>query len=219
MLKTAMLLAAGRGERLKPFTLTHPKALYPIDGTPLIEHHVIRLASIGYTRIVINHAYLGGQIRAHLGHGARFDVEIIYTPEPPGGLETGGGLYNALPWLQAEPFLTINADILTDYPFETIKAPSPHQAHVVLVPTPAYKKQSDFGLDGASYATNEAPSLTFSGIASCHPSCFNACQPGRYSVTPLLRQWATQKKLSGEIYHGLWRDVGVMSSNDGNTNF
>ncbi|MBY0377209.1 MAG: NTP transferase domain-containing protein, partial [Gammaproteobacteria bacterium] len=119
-MKTAMILAAGRGDRLKPLTEKQPKAMCLVQQKPLIEHHVARLAELGFERIVINHAYLGSQIRRHLGTGSKWGIEICYAPEPPGGLETGGGIYNALPLLGKQPFVTVNADVFTDFNFRML---------------------------------------------------------------------------------------------------
>lgn len=206
-MKTAMILAAGRGERLRPLTDERPKALCLVHGIPLIEYHVLHLVKAGFERIVINHAHLGGQIRQLLGNGARFGIDISYTPEPPGGLETGGGLFNALPLLGGHPFVSVNADILTDFNFSSLTLPSTSLAHLVLVNQPAYIPQADFGLS-AQRLTNTGRQYTFAGIAYYHPLLFKTCKPGRYSITPLLRQLADNQQVSGEIYQGMWLDIG-----------
>lgn len=206
--KTAMILAAGRGERLRPLTDQQPKALCLVQGVPLIEHHVRRLAHAGYERIVINHAHLGGQIRQHFEKVGTYGVTLSFTPEPPGGLETGGGIFNALPWLGDTPFITVNADIFTDYPFESLTLPEHSLAHLVLIqqkPT----LRSDFGLKPTGQVCNEPRDHLFAGIACYTPLVFKHSHPGRYSVTPLLRQLATQHQLTGEAFHGVWLDVGT----------
>lgn len=208
-MKIAMLLAAGRGERLKPITNHCPKALCTINHVPLIDYHIKNLAAAGFKRIVVNHAYLGGQIRQHLGHGEEWGIQLIYSPEPPGGLETGGGIVNALSWLGQTPFITVNADIFTDYDFSILKNLKTTAAHLVLVPTPTYLKKSDFGLSQTGFLENSNPNYTFSGIACYHPQLFKNCMPGRYSITPLIRQLATDKKVTGEIYLGKWHEVGT----------
>lgn len=208
-MKTAMILAAGRGERLKPYTNHFPKALYPIKGKPVIEHQIQKLVEAGIETIVINHAYLGGKIRRYLGHGDRWGINIAYSPEPPGGLETGGGIVNALPLLGQSPFLVINADIFTDFPFQAIKCCDLTQAHLVLTYPPASKKKGDFGLDNNGYLTNAPQDYTFTGIARYHPDFFSDCPVGNYSLTPLLRKMASRHKISGELYEGHWQDIGV----------
>ena len=208
-MKTAMILAAGRGERLKPFTDLLPKALCTVHNIPLIEYHIANLALAGFERLIINHAYLGGQIRQHLSSGARWNIEICYSPEPPGGLETGGGIVNALPLLGDEPFVTVNADIFTDYNFALLTLPVTSLVHLVLVKKPSYSEYGDFGLSETFKLENTNRKYTFLGIACYHPKVFNNCNPGRYSVTPLLRQLATNKQASGEIYQGTWFDIGT----------
>ncbi len=204
-----MILAAGRGERLKPLTDLRPKALCTVHNIPLIEYHVMNLAQAGIKRIIINHAYLGGQIRQHLGHGGRWNLEIIYAPEPPGGLETGGGIVNALPLLGELPFLTVNADIFTDYDFASLRLPTRSSAHLILVNKPDYSEQGDFGLTQQHQLDNNNRQYTFAGVACYHPKLFKNNTPGRYSVTPILRQLATDKHATGEIYTGIWFDIGT----------
>lgn len=210
-MKTAMILAAGRGERLRPLTDNRPKALCTVQGIPLIEYHVIHLARAGIRHIVINHAYLGGQIRQHLKNGARFGVNIEYAPEPPGGLETGGGVVNALPLLGDEPFLTVNADILTDYDFSTLALPTHRQAHLVLTPKPEYSQTGDFGLSEDGLLLNESKPYTFTGIACFRPELFQTQRWGRFSLTPLLRQLANQQQASAEVFFGRWFDIGSLA--------
>lgn len=207
-MKTAMILAAGRGERLRPLTDHIPKALCVIHGQSVLEHHLNNLVRAGFTKVCINHAYLGGQIRQHLGDGARFNIEVCYAPEPPGGLETGGGIVNALPLLGHEPFLVINADIYTDYPLATIQISSTRHAHLVLIKAQNYKQTGDFGLTKTHDIDNTQHEFIFSGIAVYTPEFFAGQIPGRYSVTPLLRQSAAQNLVSGEVYHGAWFDIG-----------
>ncbi len=207
-MKTAMILAAGRGERLRPLTDLTPKALCRVHDIPLIEYHVSKLAKAGFNRLVINHAWLGGQIRQHLGNGTRFGLEICYAPEPPGGLETGGGIVNALPLLGDNPFLAVNADIFTDYDFTMPSLPTGSWAHLILIDKPDYYQQGDFGLSSAGIINNTSRQYTFSGIACYHPELFYNQKPGRYSVTPLLRQMATEGRATGSLYTGSWIDTG-----------
>jgi MurNAc alpha-1-phosphate uridylyltransferase len=207
-MKTAMILAAGRGERLKPFTERTPKALCIIKNKPLIEHHVINLAKAGFERIIINHAYLGGQIRQHLGNGARWGIEICYSPEPPGGLETGGGIVNALPLLGDQPFVTVNADIYTDFDFTHLNPLEKNSIHVILVnKNPALKHHGDFGLVN-QYQLSTNPEYTLAGICCYHPTVFADCKQGRYSVVPLIKHYAQQNRATASVYEGIWFDIG-----------
>lgn len=207
-MKTAMILAAGRGERLKPLTNHIPKALCKINNIPLIEHHVLQLAQAGFERLIINHAHLGGQIRHYLGDGQRFGIKIQYSPEPPGGLETGGGIVNALSLLGDEPFITVNTDIFTDYDFKKLKLPTDHLAHLVLTQKPDYATTGDFGLEAHNRLNNHDKQYTFSGIACYHPQIFYAHPLRRFSLTPLLRELAEQQKVTAELHTGVWFDIG-----------
>lgn len=207
-MKTAMILAAGRGERLRPLTERIPKPLCVVRGLPLIEHHVNRLVQAGFTRLVINHAYLGSKIRHHLGNGSRWGIEIHYSPEPPGGLETGGGIVKALPLLGDQPFVTVNSDIYTDFDFRQLSFDNLSSMHLVLVKkNPDLGHRGDFGLDGA-HLTNSIADYTFSGIACYHPQVFYQCSQGRYSVTPLIRRYAQDGMATAELYEGDWFDIG-----------
>ena len=210
-MNTAIILAAGRGERLRPLTDQIPKALCTIHNVPLIQYHVENLANANFNRIVINLGHLGGQIKAHLGNGARFGLEIIYTREPPGALETGGGLINALPYLGNDPFLAINADIFTDYDFRHIQLPAQSKIHAVLVKTPPSHPQADFGLTTDKYLANNNRAYTLTGITCYDLSLLNTCPRGRYSITPFLRQWADKRFITGEIYSGRWFDTGTIA--------
>lgn len=209
-MKTAMILAAGRGERLKPLTDTSPKALCTVKGLPLIEHHVVHLAKAGFERLVINHAYLGGQIRRHLGDGRRFGVNICYSPEPPGALESGGGIVNAQPLLGKKPFITVNADIYTDFDFSTLDPSCVEYMHLVLVPkNPGLLHYGDFGLNNG-VLTNSPRDYTFSGIACYNPQVLKNCKQGRYSIIPLVRAFIAKNKVSASLHQGFWFDIGSL---------
>lgn len=211
-MKTAMLLAAGRGERLKPLTDTCPKALCLLNDTPLIDYHLTRLAASGFERVVINHAHLGGKIRQHITcNRHRYDLDIIYSPEPPGGLETGGGIVNALPLLGDELFLTVNADIYTDFDFSKLPRIHTELAHLVVVHKPSYSPSGDFGFISPHILSNQGRDYTFSGIACYHPKLFQMYQPGRFSMTPILRSLAEKQQLHGELYQGTWFDIGSIA--------
>lgn len=206
---TAMILAAGRGERLRPLTDIIPKAMCTVNNIPLIEFHVFNLAKVGFSRVVINHAHLGGMIRQHLGKGGRFGLEIEYSPEPPGGLETGGGIVNALPLLGKDPFITVNADIYTNYPFVNLQIPPNSLIHLVLIKKPSYVTQGDFGLSAQATLENKNREYTFPGIAVYRPEVFANLRVGRYSVVPLMRKTADQNQATGEIFTGQWFDIGT----------
>jgi len=207
----AMILAAGRGERLRPLTDRLPKPLVAVGGRPLIEHHLHALARAGITEVVVNLAHLGAQIRARLGDGARFGLAIRYSDEGGRGLETGGGIHRALPLLGTEPFLVVNADVYTDYPFGALPLLAPGDlAHLVLVDNPPHHPQGDFHLDGAGRVHAEgAPRLTFAGIGVYRPELFRDCAPGAFPLAPLLRAAMAAGRVSGEHYRGRWVDVGT----------
>lgn len=210
-MKTAMILAAGRGERLKPITNCTPKALCKVHGIPLIEHHVHNLARAGFQHLVINHAYLGGQIRHHLGSGNRWGIKISYSPEPPGGLETAGGIINALPFLGDEPFITVNADIYTDFDFKSLKNRQVSYLHLVLInKNPILAHHGDFGFLDNKPLASPPFDYTFAGIACYHPKVFKHCILGRYSVSPLIRQLVNEGKATAELYKGKWFDIGSL---------
>ena len=209
-MKIAMILAAGRGERLKPLTDSTPKALCMVRKKPLIEHHILALAKAGYERIVINHAYLGGKIRNYLGNGTLWGVEICYSPEPPGGLETAGGIINALPLLGSTPFLVVNGDIFTDFDFSSLNLHSIDFMHVTLTPkNPKLLHHGDFGLDGIR-VTNNNRDYIYAGITVYHPKIFVDKKMGRYSLTPMLRDYVEQSKVTGTLYQGQWHDIGSL---------
>ncbi|AKA22105.1 N-acetylmuramate alpha-1-phosphate uridylyltransferase MurU [Pseudomonas chlororaphis] len=208
----AMILAAGKGERMRPLTLTTPKPLIRAAGVPLIEYHLRALARAGFTEIVINHAWLGQQIEDHLGDGSRFGLSIRYSPESE-PLETGGGIFRALPLLGEEPFLVVNGDIWTDYDFATLRRPLAGLAHLVMVDNPAHHPTGgDFCLDNGLLHDGEpgALTLTYSGISVLHPRLFEHCRAGAFKLAPLLREAMAKGLVSGEHMHGQWIDVGTI---------
>lgn len=207
----AMILAAGKGERMRPLTLHTPKPLVPAAGKPLIEYHLEALARAGVSDVVINHAWLGQQIEDHLGDGSRFGLSISYSPEGE-PLETGGGIFKALPLLGDAPFLLVNGDVWTDYDFKRLCQPLQGLAHLVLVDNPGHHGRGDFRLDGARVVdSDDAPgTLTFSGLSVLDPKLFEGCQPGAFKLAPLLRQAMAAGQVSGEHYPGQWIDVGTL---------
>lgn len=207
----AMILAAGKGERMRPLTLHTPKPLVPAAGKPLIEYHLEALARAGITEVVINHAWLGQQIEDHLGDGSRFGLKIRYSPEGE-PLETGGGIFKALPLLGDAPFLLVNGDIWTDYDFAGLCRPLQGLAHLVLVDNPGHHGRGDFHLrDGQVADGDDAPgTLTFSGVSVLDPALFAGCQPGAFKLAPLLRRAMAAGQVSGEHFTGCWVDVGTL---------
>jgi MurNAc alpha-1-phosphate uridylyltransferase len=205
----AMILAAGRGERMRPLTDATPKPLLRIGGQTLIERHVNALAAAGIRDLVINHAHLGEQLVQALGDGAASGVEIRWSPEPPGALETGGGIFNALPLLGDAPFVVVNADIWTDFPFSELPGEPDGLAHLVLVDNPAHHPEGDFVLSSDRVSQGGGARLTFSGIGVYRPELFSGCSAGAFPLAPLLRQAMDDGRVSGARYHGVWFDIGT----------
>lgn len=204
----AMILAAGRGERLRPLTDTTPKALVEVRGERLIDRHLKMLASANVKTVVINLGWLGEQIVEHVGSGEQFGVQVVYSPEYNNVLETGGGIVRALPMLGGESFWTVNGDIYTDMSLPAEDMDSDVRGHLMLVPTPAHKSKGDFGLHGGRVRFAENPGLTFSGIARYKRTFFATADSGRFSVAPMLFDAAKRGELSGSLYEGVWEDVG-----------
>lgn len=205
----AMILAAGRGERLRPLTDSTPKPLIKVGGKSLLERHIENLASAGFREIVINLSHLGEQIESVIGDGASFGVNVEYSWEPEGALETGGGICQALNKLGPSPFALINGDVLTDYPLNRLRAVKCDWAHLVLVPNPKHNNKGDFSLEGARIQNRGDFMGTFSGIAVYHPRLFADCKPGKYSVVPTLRDAVKHQIVTGEWHKGYWSDVGT----------
>lgn len=207
----AMILAAGRGERMRPLTDHTPKPLLMAGGKPLIVWHLERLAAAGFRDIVINHAHLGAQIEAALGDGSPWELRIAYSPEPPGALETAGGIATALPMLGGDPFLVVNGDVYCDWDFNQARQLASVSAHLVMVANPAHHAGGDFSLDGdrVIYATGEQ-TLTYAGIGVFSPSFFADVKPGSImKLRPLLDAAIAAGTLTGERYAGRWVDVGT----------
>ena len=203
-----MLLAAGRGERLRPLTDSMPKALVEVRGTSLLERHLEALAAAGVETCVINLGWHGDQILSRIGSGSAFGLNVIYSPEGDDVLETGGGIHRALPVLGPDPFLVVNADVYTDMPYpQTLR--DDVDAHLVMVATPAFKTQGDFDLVDGYVVNSDTPQLTFSGVALYRPGFFRDCKPGRFPLAPMLRAAADAGRLGGELYRGTWEDVGT----------
>jgi MurNAc alpha-1-phosphate uridylyltransferase len=206
----ALILAAGRGERMRPLTDSIPKPLLQAGGRALIEHTIAALAHSGISELVINHAHLGAQIEKRLGDGSDYGVHIEYSPEPEGALDTGGGILRALPRLGDAPFLVVNGDIWTDFPFSSLRRDFSSLAHLVLVDNPPHHPEGDFYLkDGRVHSGGRGPRLTFSGIGVYSPRLFSGSNPGVFPLIPLLRGAMERGEVSGEQYRGLWFDIGT----------
>ncbi len=207
----AMILAAGRGERMRPLTDHLPKPLLQVGGRPLIEHHLLALSHAGVQSVVINHAWLGEKIEARLGDGRQFGLDIVYSPEGETGLETAGGIRLALPLLGEAPFLVVNGDVLTDFPFgRLLQALAPDKmAHLVLVPNPPQHPHGDFALQQGDACVEGPVKYTFSGIALYRPEFFHDVPPGAQKLAPFLRAAMLRGDVSAELYQGYWADIGT----------
>lgn len=207
----AMILAAGRGNRLRPLTDTLPKPLVPVLGKPLIQYHIENLKAAGINDIVINLAHLGEQIENYLGNGQAFGVNIEYSWEKEMPLEVGGGIFNALPLLGPAPFMIVNGDIWTDFPFAKLPKTLTGLAHLILVDNPSHNETGDFALTNEGKLQNHIMRpFTYSGIAVLSPALFANCQKGAFRLAPLLHEALTQDALYGEHYTGRWTDVGTL---------
>ncbi|MGH8750868.1 MAG: N-acetylmuramate alpha-1-phosphate uridylyltransferase MurU [Burkholderiales bacterium] len=213
----AMILAAGRGVRMRPLSYTTPKPLLVAGGKPLIVWHLQRLADAGFQDIIINHSHLGGQIEAALGDGKKFGVRIAYSPEQE-ALETAGGIAHALPLLGGGPFLVVNGDVYCELDFKTLlprrkqmlEHPNAGSAHLVLVDNPAHHSQGDFVLAGEKLVLSGATKLTFCGIGIYQPALFaRVPRGGKMQLAALLQAQIEAGQVSARHYHGVWRDVGT----------
>lgn len=205
----AMILAAGRGERMRPVTDRIPKALVEVRGESLLERQLHALAGAGVSSVVINLGWLGEQIVERVGGGSAYGLQVTYSPEYDNVLDTGGGIRRALPLFGDEPFWVLNADILTDFDVAAAEIGDDCDAHLVLVPTPDYKTRGDFDLQDGKTRNAAEPRLTYSGIARYRASFFVGTKPGRFSIVPLLRDAADQGRLGGSLYAGAWADIGT----------
>jgi len=207
----AMVLAAGRGERMRPLTLARPKPLLEAGGTPLIVHHLRALAAAGFEDVVVNLSWLGGQIREALGDGTRHGLRIHYSDEGPEPLETGGGIFRALPLLGDGPFLVLNGDTWSDIPYVDLRerlAPV-DLAHLVLVPNPTHNADGDFVLERGRIVETPGDRLTFSGVGLYRAELFEGCRDGVFKLAPLLRAAVRDGRVSGELHDGSWLDIGT----------
>jgi N-acetyl-alpha-D-muramate 1-phosphate uridylyltransferase len=205
----AMILAAGRGERMRPLTDHTPKPLLQVGGKPLIVWHIERLARAGFTELVINHAHLGQQIETALGNGKQWQMHIRYSAEQV-ALETAGGIANALPLLGDQPFVVVNGDVFTDIDYASLSLPTGKLAHLVMVDNPPQHAAGDFGLKDGLVCESADQRLTFSGVGVYHPTLFESLHHGQATkLTPLLKAAMQQKLVTGQHHHGLWHDIGT----------
>ncbi len=205
-----MILAAGRGERMRPLTDVLPKPLLEVQGKALIVYHIEKLVDAGFKEIVINIAHLGYKIPNYLGNGSRYGIKISYSDEQESGaLESAGGIKKALSLLGKDPFLVVNGDVFCDYSFDASFDLADNLAHLILVNNPAHNPKGDFGLNDSIVLNDAEKKYTFSGIGYYNPQLFNSLGSNKSALAPLLRQEIKKKKISGEIYHGDWHDIGT----------
>ena len=210
----AMVLAAGRGERMRPLTLERPKPLLEAGGVPLIVHHLRARRDAGYPDVVVNLSWLGEQIRAALGDGTAHGVRIAWSEEGPEPLETGGGIFRALPLLRPGPFLVVNGDVWTDVDYRTLgDALAPGDlAHLVLVANPGHNPNGDFALDRGRIVEDAGPGIpryTYSGVGVYRPELFDGCRDGIFKLAPLLRAAARAGRVGARVHLGAWMDIGT----------
>lgn len=205
----AMILAAGKGERMRPLTLHTPKPLLKAGAHSLLEWQIRRLVAAGINQLVINHAWLGEQIVDAIGDGSQLGARVSYSAEQQ-PLETGGGISKALPLLGNQPFLVVNADIWTDYDYRLLKQPLPGLAHLVLVDNPPHNPAGDFALQQGQVSDTDTGKLTYSGIALLSPQLFADAPDGAFRLADLLRPAMSRQQVSGEYFAGRWLDVGTV---------
>lgn len=205
----AMILAAGRGERLRPQTDTTPKPLLSAGGRPLIDYHIEALAAADITEIVINLAWLGKKISDYLGNGSQFGVSISYSDEGERRLDTGGGIMHALPMLGSDPFVVVNGDIWCDLDYRTLPAAPTTLAHLVMVDNPPQHPHGDFVLTDGHLSDSSDRRLTYSGIGVYRPELFDDCHEGVFPLAPVLRAHFTRRQISAQHFQGQWTDAGT----------
>lgn len=205
----AMILAAGRGERMRPLTDTTPKPLLRAGGRALLDYHLDALRTAGIVDIVVNGAWLREQIAAHLNARADDGLNLTFSDEGPTALETGGGIFRALPLLGDEPFWVVNGDVYVEYAFAATEPVAGADAHLVLTPNPAHNRGGDFALDCDKVLNDGPDRLTYTGVAMLHPRLFEECSDGVFPLAPLLRRAADAGRVSGERLSGYWCDAGT----------
>jgi MurNAc alpha-1-phosphate uridylyltransferase len=207
----AIILAAGRGERMRPLTDTLPKPLVPIAGKPLIGYHLEALARAGVREVVINISWLADTMRATLGDGGAYGVQIHYSYEGPEPLETGGGIFNALPQLGPGPFLVVTGDHWRkDDEMSQLTLDPGADARLLLVNNPPHNPRGDFGLDGEWIVERETDRFTYAGLGIYRPELFAGCSPGKFTLLPVLKRAIAARRVQGQLHRGEWVDVGTM---------
>jgi len=204
-----MILAAGRGQRMRELTKNCPKPLLKINGQSLIEHHIHALKKQGFNEFVINVAYLGEQIKQVLGDGKQWGVSIAYSDESDTALETGGGIFKALPLLGENHFLVVNADVWIDFPYASLRKETCKKIHLVLVNNPEHNLAGDFQLKDGQLVERGGACLTYSGVGVFHPSVFSAERGGVFPLAPLIRRQIPYAEVSGQLHNSVWVDVGT----------
>lgn len=204
----AIILAAGRGSRMGHLTDHTPKALLRVNHKYLIEYSIENLKMAGIKEIIINVSYGGEQIKTALGNGSHWGINISYSEEP-NALETGGGIFKALPLLGKEPFIATSCDIISDYVFEHLSIDPQKLAHLVLVKNPDFHPAGDFCLDNCKIYLGNKQTYTYANISILHPDLFKNCRPGKFLLGPLLKEAIRENKVSGELFLGRWYNVGT----------
>lgn len=206
-----MILAAGRGQRMRPLTDSMPKPLLPVAGKPLIDYHLEKLAGAGVTQVVINHAWQGARLQQHIGNGQAYGLDVVWSAEAEGGLETAGGIIKALPLLGDEPFWVINGDVWTDYEFSDLPTTlGDALGHLILVANPQHHSSGDFEVvEGKVALPQSGASYTFSGLSLLSPQLFAGYPVTKLALKPLFLEAIQQQRLQGSVYHGQWTDVGT----------
>jgi MurNAc alpha-1-phosphate uridylyltransferase len=204
----AIVLAAGRGERMRPLTDDRPKPLLEAGGLALIDWHLHALAGRGVREVVVNLAWQAERLREHVGSGERYGLAVTFSDEGAEALETGGGIHRALRWLGPGPFLVVNGDVWTDYPLGRLALPEGSWAHLVLADNPPHHPRGDFALESGRLTRGE-PRLTYAGLGAYDPALFAACTPGKFPLAPLLDAAIAAGRATGEHHRGAWFDVGT----------
>ena len=204
-----MILAAGRGDRMRPLSDAMPKPLLEVGGYRLIDYHLAALLKAGIREVVVNLSWLGDRIREALGNGTGYGLSITYSPEGPSPLGTGGGIHRVLPLLGADPFLLVNGDVWIDLSFEDLRRPGGSLAHLVLVANPPHHPGGDYGLDGDGRVFAQAAPQTYSGVAVLDPRLFDGCEASTFPLKPLLDRALAAGRLTGQRHEGHWSDVGT----------
>jgi N-acetyl-alpha-D-muramate 1-phosphate uridylyltransferase len=212
----AMILAAGRGDRMRPLTDRTPKPLLEVGGKPIIQYHIEKLAAAGFDQIVINLAWKGTMLRERLGDGSQFGVRIQYSDEGEQALETGGGIFRVLNFLGPEPFVVVSGDIWSDFDYASLRSRPGAQdvAHFVLAPNPEFHRRGDFGLQGERLVDSGSERYTYANIGVIRPELFAGCSDGRFPLAPLMFEWIRRGRVSGELFLGRWRNIGTPAQLD-----